>query len=406
MENILIKNLIPHPRNKEFFDDIESNRWKDFIDSIVRRGGVTEPVVITPKENAYMIVSGHQRVKACKEIGLLEIPCRIITYPELDEKTGRNKDDLILEDLICTNIMQRGVGNLNPMKMAKCIVELERIKGIKQGNNQYSLLNYSTSKNNIEPTQTDLAETLHIDRTQLINYKKLTNLIPELQQMVENKSLKATVGYKVWAKMSSEEQEKFFNEIGREKIKTLTQKKTQELLDKLNTKEEELKNKTNEINKLKNIQPEVIERIVEKVVTVDNTDYEKINDLQKQIDENKSEKINLQKKILLLKQKADAYEEDSNDYKKMKQEIEFLTSQKDDLGRKIQAVTDISGLVVEIEHILKNKLAPVKYSKSLLEAKDDPIVINNLNDIVSVVESWCYEMKKYIPNKNNIIEVK
>lgn len=29
--------------------------------------------------------------------------------------------------------MQRGIGNCNPMKMAKCIMELERIYGIRQG---------------------------------------------------------------------------------------------------------------------------------------------------------------------------------------------------------------------------------------------------------------------------------
>ena len=29
--------------------------------------------------------------------------------------------------------MQRGVGNVNPMKMAKCITELERIYRIRQG---------------------------------------------------------------------------------------------------------------------------------------------------------------------------------------------------------------------------------------------------------------------------------
>ena len=133
MNMVLIEQLVAHPRNKEFFDDIESTRWKDFVDSIISRGGVTEPVVITPIENnTYMIVSGHQRVKAYKEIKILDIPCRVITYPEVDEKTGRTKENLILEDLICTNIMQRGVGNLNPMKMAKCIVELEKIKGIKK----------------------------------------------------------------------------------------------------------------------------------------------------------------------------------------------------------------------------------------------------------------------------------
>ncbi|WP_346889165.1 hypothetical protein [Clostridium sp. UBA1056] len=39
--------------------------------------------------------------------------------------------------------------------------------------------------------------------------------------------MKVTVGYKIWAKMPQEEQEKFFNEIGRDKIKSLTQKATE-----------------------------------------------------------------------------------------------------------------------------------------------------------------------------------
>lgn len=400
MSKILIEKLTPHPRNKDFFDNIENNRWKDFIDSIVSRGGATEPIVITPIENnLYMIVSGHQRVRAYKEIGLLEIPCRIITYPELDERTGKSKEDLILEDLICTNIMQRGVGNLNPMKMAKCIVELERIKGVnKHGGDRKSNPNNSDLKNS---TQSDLANQLNINQDTITNYKKLTNLIPELQQMVESKSLKATVGYKVWAKMDKEEQEKFFNEIGREKIKTLTQKKTQELLNKIKQKDIEIENSKKQISQLENQQPKVIE----KVVTVDNTDYELIKTLENQIKKQKDEKLSLQKKILLLQNKADAYEEDSNQYRRMKDEIEYLTSQKDDLGRKLQATSDISGLVMEIDNLIKNKLAPVRYSKALLEAKDEPIVINNLTEIIEIIENWCLEMRNYIPNKNNYIEV-
>lgn len=124
-------------------------------------------------------------------------------------------------------MMQRGVGNVNSMKMAKCIMELERIKGIKQGGyrgNQY------IKNQNKKYNQSDLAEDLHISQQQLQDYKKLLKLIPEFQQMIENGSMKATVGYKIWAKMSSEEQEKFFNDIGREKIKTLTQKATKEYI--------------------------------------------------------------------------------------------------------------------------------------------------------------------------------
>lgn len=109
----------------------------------------------------------------------------------------------LLEDLISTNIMQRGVGNVNPMKMARCIMELERIKGIQNGGDRKS------DKDNLNLiTQKGLAEELRISQQQLQDYKKLTKLIPELQQMIENGSMKATVGYKIWAKMPPEEQEK------------------------------------------------------------------------------------------------------------------------------------------------------------------------------------------------------
>lgn len=87
------------------------------------------------------------------------------------------------------------------MKMARCVQELERIKGVRQG----SAGRYRGNQNK-KYNQSELAEDLHMSRQQLQDYKKLTNLIPELQQMVENGSMKATVGYKIWARMSQEEQ--------------------------------------------------------------------------------------------------------------------------------------------------------------------------------------------------------
>lgn len=88
--------------------------------------------------------------------------------------------------------MQRGVGNVNPIKMAKCIMELEKIKGIRQGSaggngsNQY---NKELEGNNFpQATQRDLANELGITPKQLRNYKQLNSLIPELQDMVEEGS--------------------------------------------------------------------------------------------------------------------------------------------------------------------------------------------------------------------------
>lgn len=79
--------------------------------------------------------------------------------------------------------------------MAKCIMELERIYGIQKGGNRGN--QYLPNPNNSDlPTQSDLANQLNVDQDTITNYKKLTTLIPELQQMVENGSMKATVGYK------------------------------------------------------------------------------------------------------------------------------------------------------------------------------------------------------------------
>lgn len=44
-------------------------KWNEFLDSIKTRG-VIEPIVITPEK---IIISGHQRVRACKELGIRSV---------------------------------------------------------------------------------------------------------------------------------------------------------------------------------------------------------------------------------------------------------------------------------------------------------------------------------------------
>ncbi|MBY6778637.1 hypothetical protein HYH39_06740 [Clostridium botulinum] len=84
-------------------------------------------------------------------------------------------------------------------KQEQLASELERIKGIRQGSaggsgsNQY--INKVLDGNYFR--QAKLASKIGLDARQLRNYKYLTTLIPELQQMIENGSMKATVGYKI-----------------------------------------------------------------------------------------------------------------------------------------------------------------------------------------------------------------
>ena len=95
MQQMKIDELRPHPRNNEFFDDMSGEKWEEFLESIKSRG-VVEPIVITQNN---VIVSGHQRVRACKELGIDTVMCDMHYY---------KNDDQVPQDLIETNIRQRG----------------------------------------------------------------------------------------------------------------------------------------------------------------------------------------------------------------------------------------------------------------------------------------------------------
>jgi ParB-like chromosome segregation protein Spo0J len=377
MQLIKVKDLKPHPKNEYFFDNMEGQKWKEFLES-VRTSGVIEPVIgMQDKITGDIItVSGHQRTRASLELGIEEIMCDIRVYD--------NEDDVI-KDLIETNIRQRGDVSSSSLKMGRIIKELERIYGVRQGSSGKVSL-----EDTMRPLKTskDIANELNISKTTYKENKKLLDLTPELQELVETKKLTTSIASRIIARLPQEQQEELLNELGKDELSKMTQKQMQQYIDENNKLKYELEKEKNNI------------KTKEVVVEIDNTDYSAVNKLKRIEDE----KTDLEERLKLMTDLADSYRQDSEDYQKMKEDITYLTKQKDDLGRQLNAITDISGLVVEIDHFVKEKLAPIKYSKSLLEAKDDEIVIRNLSDIVEVVQQWCDEIKEYIPNKNNYVE--
>ena len=74
--------------------------------------------------------------------------------------------------------------------MGRIICELERIYGIKKGNNQHS-------SNGTNLTQEELAQKIGIDLTTYKRDKKILELIPELQEMVNTGSLTTSVASRI-----------------------------------------------------------------------------------------------------------------------------------------------------------------------------------------------------------------
>lgn len=281
MQEININELKPHPRNNEFFDDMTGEKWNEFLESIKSRG-VIEPIVITQD---YTIVSGHQRVRACKELEIQKINCEIHNY---------NSDDEVLQDLIETNIRQRGDVGGSSKKVGMRIKELERIYGIKQGGDRF------IPKGNNFPhqtTQQDIANKLGITVKTLRNYKKLTEMVPELSDLVDTGIVSNTTALAVVKQLSPEEQEQLISSL--DVTKKLTQKKVQE-----------------EINKIKSSSPapEV------KEVQVVPEDYETLKKDNVKLQKDNEKLKNTTNEVVNLREEVENYKKDYHTMKRINDE--------------------------------------------------------------------------------------
>ena len=294
MEIIKISELKPHPRNEEFFDSIMGIKWDEFLKSIKERG-VIEPVVITPEK---VIVSGHHRVKACRELGIDDIKCVVRLYD--------NEDDVV-RDLIETNIRQRGDVGGSEMKMAARIKELERIYGIQhgaksfQGNQHEKVVKRQVDAS--PKTQKDIASELGMDVRTYQRYKLLSDAIPELGDAVDSGKVSKMTAIGIMKKLSEQEQKELLDEfLTADRITTRDVdqyvkqiEESQKAADRYLHDLEETRKEANEARKraeelekqIRNAEPKTVE--VERVVEVAPDDYESTKDELKKLKEEYTE---------------------------------------------------------------------------------------------------------------------
>lgn len=227
---IPITSLTPHPLNSYYFDDITGDNWEDFLQSI-KTSGVTNAITI---DNNNVIISGHQRVRACEILGIATIPYIRITYSDEELSGGYPKD---VKDLIESNLKQRVSGNNNPIKLGKCLKFLEGYYGIHHGNNQISGTsnNYKSSK-----TQKELAEEYNMSVPSYHNYKKLADAIPEIEKLITTGVITSTTALAVMRQLPQDQQKKIANELIADGVH-ISQRQAEEKIKKLQ-EESNLKN--------------------------------------------------------------------------------------------------------------------------------------------------------------------
>lgn len=127
---------------------------QELADSITQHG-VIEPVVVTKRDNYYLLVSGERRWRAAMKAGLKEIPVVVKDYT----------DQEILEIGIIENIQRE---DLNPIEEAQAYKKLIEEFQLKQD---------------------DVAERVSKSRTAITNILRLLKLTDAVQEMVIDEKL-------------------------------------------------------------------------------------------------------------------------------------------------------------------------------------------------------------------------
>ena len=158
------------------FKVLDDEKMQDLIDS-VKLSGVLTPVLLRVDSNdEYEMISGHRRLHAAKMAGLNTIPAIV---RELSD------DDAVIA-MVDANIQRE---ELLPSEKAFAYrMKLEAMK--RQGSRTDLTLSQNETKSRSDEV---LSKQVGESRAQVQRYIRLTELIPELLDLVDSKKLKFTV---------------------------------------------------------------------------------------------------------------------------------------------------------------------------------------------------------------------
>ncbi len=181
------------------FKIIDDDKMQETVASI-KENGVLVPAIVRPKQDGrYEIISGHRRRYACAVAGIAEMPAIVRDLTD-DEAT------IIMVD---SNLQRESL--LPSEKAFAYKIKLEAMKR-RAGR---------PSKENVSQLGTDkrsdqiLAEQVGESRNQIARYIRLTELMPEILDMVDDKVISLNAGVEV-SYLKNDEQQQLFEIMERD----------------------------------------------------------------------------------------------------------------------------------------------------------------------------------------------
>ena len=191
VQNISISELVPfkdHP-----FKVVDDEAMLRTTESIAQYGVLT-PLIARPLEGGgYEIISGHRRAHAAEMAGLTEVPVLV-----------RQMDDAATVLMVDSNLQRE---NILPSERAYAYKM--KLEAIKHQGERLDLTSGQLGQKSVGAVSRDvLAEQSGESSRQVQRYIRLTNLIPELLEMVDQKQISFNPAVEL-SYLAPEEQEVF-----------------------------------------------------------------------------------------------------------------------------------------------------------------------------------------------------
>ena len=173
VQQIPIGELFPFKNHP--FKVLDDESMQRTVES-VEQYGVLSPLIARPRpEGGYEIISGHRRQHAVQLAGLDTLPVIV-----------RNMDDDAAVLLMVDSNLQRE--NILPSERA--FAYKMKLEAMKHQAGRPTQDNYSQVGNNFGTLSSEeMAEELGTSKNQIFRYIRLTNLVPELLDMVDEKKI-------------------------------------------------------------------------------------------------------------------------------------------------------------------------------------------------------------------------
>lgn len=220
---------------------------------------------------------------------------------------------------------------------------------------------------------------------------EIATMEDEQREQAITKGIPTDEGYKSIEKATQKEMSIYkrnAEEAEQRAIKAEQAKQQAETQAQAERKERERLERENE--ELANRDPEIREVVIE--------DETKINELQSRLK-------SFQEKIDLLEREKNKNADDLNAFNSLKDQINSLYTEKDDVIRQIESAGTIGKFIAKVEKSFQDDLAPIKYTRALRESADNEAVIKAVDDILKMVEDWVLEIRKEVPETIKYTEV-